>query len=266
MQRSLLLLQHPHGLFHVGPGQGEADVLAGIPPNGLDDGVHVDARLSQQGEHAESNPWTMVQPHHRDAGNTGILRHARDICLFHFDDLLDFRAGFPLQTGHDFHVHMIFFGQLHAAVVEYLGPLAGQLQHFIIGDLLQLHRAGGHPRVRGIHAVHIGVDLAQVRAEGGGQSHGAGVGPAPAQGGHVAEAVDSLEASHQDDLVLVQLPLDALGIDLLDAGVGIGAGGLDAHLPGGKAHHRQAHVLQRHSAQGDGDLLSGTQEHIHFPL
>ena len=67
---------------------------------------------------------------------------------------------------------MIFFRQLHAAVVEHLGPLAGQLQHLVVSDLLQLDRAGGHAGIGGIHAVYVGVDLAQVRAEGGGQSAG----------------------------------------------------------------------------------------------
>ena len=38
-----------------------------------------------------------------------LLCHTGDICLFHLDNLLDFRAGLPLQAGHDFHIHMIFF-------------------------------------------------------------------------------------------------------------------------------------------------------------
>ena len=265
-QGVFLLLQHPRGLLYISPGQGEADVLAGIPPDGLDDSVHIDVGPAQQGEHPEGHAGIVFQPHYRNPRDACILRHAGDVCLFHFDDLLHFRAGLLLQAGHDFHIHTVLFCQFHAAVVEHLGSLAGQLQHLVVSNLLQLHRAGNHPGVRGIHAVHISINLAQVRPEGGGQGHGAGVGPAPAQGSHVAEAINPLEAGHQDDLVLIQLLLNALRVNALNPGVGVGAGGMHAHLPGRQTHHRQAHALQGHGAQGDGDLLAGAQEHVRLPL
>ena len=66
--------------------------------------------------------------------------------------------------------------------------------------------------------------------------------------------------------MLVQLGLDALGINFLDAGVRMDIGGLNTHLPGGQGHTGQAHGLQGHGTQGHGDLLAGGQEHIHLPL
>ena len=150
--------------------------------------------------------------------------------------------------------------------MEHLGAQAGQLQHLVEGDLLQLarplHRAG----VGSIYAVHIGVDLAQIGMEGRRQGHRRGVRAAPAQGGDVPVLVDALEAGHQHDLVLVQLGLDALGLDALDAGVAVGGIGIHARLPAGEGDHLIAHSLNGHGAQGDGDLLAGGQKHIHLPL
>ena len=66
--------------------------------------------------------------------------------------------------------------------------------------------------------------------------------------------------------LLVQLGLDALGVDLLDAGAAVAAVGLEAGLPAGQGDHGQAHGLNGHGAQGAGDLLAGGQQHIHLPL
>ena len=70
----------------------------------------------------------------------------------------------------------IFLCKLHAAVVEHLCAQAGKLQHLVEGDLIQLARARHQARVRGVNAVHVRVDLAQVRVQRGRNGHGAGVG------------------------------------------------------------------------------------------
>ena len=66
--------------------------------------------------------------------------------------------------------------------------------------------------------------------------------------------------------MLVQLRLDALGINPFNAGVGMDGGRLDAHLPGRQGYAGQAHGLQGHGAEGDADLLSCGKEHIQLPL
>ena len=187
--------------------------------------------------------------------------------LFHgLDNLLDFCTGISREAGEDLQIDIVALGHLHRAVVEHLGAQAGQFQHLVEGDLLQLagplHRAG----VGGVYAVHVGVDLAQIGMEGRRQGHRRGVRAAPAQGGDVAVLVDALEPGHQHDLVLVQLGLDALGLDALDAGVAVSGIGVHARLPAGEGDHLIAHPLNGHGAQGDGDLLAGGQEHIHLPL
>ena len=161
---------------------------------------------------------------------------------------------------------MVLLGQLHAAVVEDLGPLAGKLQHLVIGDLAELAGGGHDAGVRGVDPVHICEDLAEVGVEGRRQGHGAGIGAAPAQGGDIAAPVHALEARDEDDAVLVQLGAEPLRVDAADAGVRVDGGGLDAHLEGVEGHAAKAPLLQGHGAEGHADLLAGGEEHIHLPL
>ena len=150
--------------------------------------------------------------------------------------------------------------------MEHAGPLRRQLQHFIIGDLVQMSGVGHDSGVRSVNTVHIRVDLAQFGPECRRQRHSAGVAAAPAQGRNIPGPIHSLKARDQYDPVLIQLRLDPLRIDPLDPGVPVDGGGLDPHLPGGQGHAGQAHGFQRHGTQGYGDLLACGQQHIHFPL
>ena len=120
--------------------------------------------------------------------------------------------------------------------------------------------------VGGVHAVHVGEDLAQVGVHAGGDGHRAGVRTAPAQGGHVAEAVDPLEARDHHDPPLVQLLADAGGVYLLDSGVAVVGGGVEPRLPPQQRDHREAHALDGHGQQRRGDLLPRGEEHVHLPL
>ena len=151
--------------------------------------------------------------------------------------------------------------------MEDLRPLAGQFQHLVEGDLVQFASSLHVPGIGGVDALHVGIDLAQVGLQGRRQGHCRGVGAAPAQGGDVVELVQALEAGDDDDgVVPVQLGLDALGVDGLDAGAAVVAVGLEARLPAGEGDHREAQGLDGHGAEGAGDLLSGGQQHIHLTL
>ena len=150
--------------------------------------------------------------------------------------------------------------------MEHACALRRQFQHFIICDLVQLPGVGDDAGIRGVHAVHIRIDLAQIRPESRRQRYGAGVAAAAAQRCDVPQTIHALKARHQNDAVLIQFRPDPLGVDLLDPGIGMYLGGLDAHLPCRQRHAGQAHGLQCHGAQGDGDLLAGGQQHIHLPL
>ena len=89
--------------------------------------------------------------------------------------------------------------------------------------------------------------------------------PPPAQGGHIAVAVDALEACHHHDAALIQLLL-ALGVHALDAGVAVIRGGVEARLPAQQGNHRVTHALDGHGQQRGGNLLPRGEEHIHLPL
>ena len=180
--------------------------------------IHVDALLAQEREDLKGDARAVLQAHQGQTGHVLVLGNAADIGFFHgFDYLLNFGAGVPAEAGQHLQIDIIALCHLDGAVVQHLGAQTGQFQHLVKGDGVQLpgpfHMAG----IGSVHAIHIGVDLAQVGVERGGQSHGRGVGAAPAQSGDVVILVDALEAGHQHDLFLVQLGLDTLGIDLAES-------------------------------------------------
>ena len=145
-----------------------------------------------------------------------------------------------------------------------VGAAGGQLQHLVVGDLVQLVRVRHNAWVGGVDAVHVGVNFTFVRLHRRRNGHRAGVAAAAAEGGDVVVAVDALEACDDDDVLLVQLVLQALGVDLFDAGVAVGGLGQKARLPAGQRDDRIAHLLDGHRQQGHRDLLAGGEQHIHL--
>ena len=80
---------------------------------------------------------------------------------------------------------------------------AGQFEHLIVGDLVELLRGGDDARVGGIDAIHIGVNLAQVCLERRGQGDGCQIRAAAAQGGNLTLDGLALEAGDDDNAALV---------------------------------------------------------------
>ncbi len=65
-------------------------------------------------------------------------------------------------------------------------------------------------------------------------------------------------------LPVVERLADAAGVDVLDAGLGVGAVGDDADLRPGEADRLLAQLVDGHGDQGDADLLAGGQQHVHL--
>ena len=120
---------------------------------------------------------------------------------------------------------------LHGAQLEDARPARGHLEHLLEGQHRQLAGLGDDARVGAEHARDIGVDLADLGAEGGGQGHRGRVGAAAPESGHVERLLrDALEAGHQHDLAVLEPAADAVGLDLDDARLGVAAVGHDPGL------------------------------------
>lgn len=133
---------------------------------------HVYVFLGQQGEDLKGDTGLVGQAHHGQTGHVFILCHTADVHFFHgFCNLLDFGAGLSGKAGEHLQLDAVALGHLHAAVVEHLGAQGGQLQHFIVRDLVQLGRALHAAGIGSEDAVHVGIDLAQIRVEHGRQGH-----------------------------------------------------------------------------------------------
>src|SRR5205807_1075791 len=108
--------------------------------------------------------------------------------------------------------HVELLGELDAARVHDAGADAGQLEHLVVADGVDLARLGDDARVGGVDAVHVGVDFAAdlavagggVVLHDGGEGDGRRVRAAAAQGGDVVLLVDALEAGDDDDLAVVE--------------------------------------------------------------
>ena len=98
----------------------------------------------------------------------------------------------------------------------------------------------------------------------GSNGHSAGIRAAAAQGRDVVHLVQALKASHHHHTVAVQLVFNALGVQALNAGLGVGLVRAEARLPARQADGRSAHALQCHRQQRNADLLTGGQQHIHL--
>ena len=83
-------------------------------------------------------------------------------------------------------------------------PGRRHLEHLLEGDDRQLARVGHDPRVGAEDAGDVGVDLADLGAERGGDRDRGRVRAAAAERRHVVAGRDALEAGDEHDLVLVE--------------------------------------------------------------
>src|SRR5690606_27149189 len=100
--------------------------------------------------------------------------------------------------------YVLAAGVLDTAQMQDLRPTGRHLQHFLVRDLRDLPRCWRDPRVGGVDAVDIGVDLTHIGVQRRGQSNGGGVRAATTDRGDVLGVLaDALEAGHDDDVALV---------------------------------------------------------------
>ena len=158
--------------------------------------------------------------------------------------------------------HFPLAGELHRAALQHARAGAGQLQHIVVANGVQLARPRSDARVGGVDAVHVRIDLAHVGVNAPGDGHGRGIRAAAAERGDVVVGVDALESGHDRDDPGGQGVQDALVVHLHDFRLVVGAVGLDAGLAPGEAHGLVAHVLDGHGQKRHGHLLAGGQQAV----
>ncbi|MPM69719.1 hypothetical protein SDC9_116667 [bioreactor metagenome] len=94
---------------------------------------------------------------------------------------------------------------LDAAQVQDLRATRREFQHLVVADLRELTGSVDDARICGEDAVHIGVDLADLGAQGRGERHRGGVGGSASQSRDVLGGLrDTLEAGHDNDVAVLQ--------------------------------------------------------------
>ena len=185
---------------------GERNVGDPVGADVLHDHVHRDRLGRDLGKNRQARARPVGHAQDRDAGFVLDQRRAADRLVGRLGQGGDHRARHVAETAADVDRHGEFLGELDRAVVHHAGPQAGQLEHLVVADLLDVPGLGQDAGIGRVDAVDVGVDFAGVGLQHGRQGHGRGVAAAAAQRGDVEVLVDALKAGGDDDLAFVQRP------------------------------------------------------------
>ena len=159
--------------------------------------------------------------------------------------------------------HVVAARVLDAPQVQDLGARRRHLEHLLGGDAVELAGGRDDARVGGEDTVDVGVDLADVGAERGGQRDRGGVGGAAAQRGDVLGVLgDALEAGDDRDRAVVDRLLDPARRDVDDLGLAVRRVGDHAGLGAGERLRGVAERGDRHRHQRHRDPLAGGEQHV----
>ena len=254
-------------LEQIGFVESEADIgrAAGAVAGALDDHVHVDRVVADRLEDAGGRAGFVGDMGQGDFGLVPVERDAADDDALHIGGFFFHKgAGVVIEAGTDGEADTELLGELDGAALHDFGAEAGQFQHFVVRDLVQLPGGGNDARIGRVDAVHVGVDLAQVGLESGGQSDGREGGTTAAERRDLPFGSLPLEAGHDDHVAAIEHLMNLLGGDVGDLGLGMDAVRVDAGLRSGQGNRRNVEGMQGHGGQGDGGLFAGGQENVHF--
>ena len=190
-----------------------------------------------------------------DAGDQGFLEHV--IVL-----LLDPRPFSFLEGRADVEPHIVAAGDLDRARGEDAGAGGGHLEHLVEADPRQLARVRDQPRIGGVDASDVGVDLAEVGAERGGERDGGRVGATAAERRHLERGRDALEAGDEHDRAVVQRLVDPARTHLDDLRLAVNGVGDDPRLRAGERDRLVAEVVDHHRGERARDPLADRDEHV----
>ena len=250
-----------------GGGHREGQVGFAVLAQVLDDHVDAEAGLAEVVEEGGERLRAVRQVVHRDAGLQAVEGDAGDGRVFKglVDGFHD-GTGLVVEGGTDLEGHVVFLRELHGARLHDLGAAGGELEHLLVGDLRQLARVEHDAGVGGVDAVDVGVDLAEVGLDGGGDRDGGEVRAAAAEGGDFALVRAALEAGDHDDLAFVEAGEQVAAGDAGDAGAGVDVVREDAGLGARAGDGRDADGVEGHDRQGDGLLFADGHQDVHLAL
>ena len=135
----------------------------------LHDHVDVDVVFRQRTEECGGNAGAVGDPNQRDLGLVACIRDAADDLLFHDFSFVDHKRSRRVGKGRAHpEADPVVHGDFNRAGIQDLGALRGHLEHFLVGDPVELACPGDDTGIAGVDAVDIGVDVAARGAKGGG--------------------------------------------------------------------------------------------------
>ncbi len=197
-----------------------------------------------------------------DAGHDFLFH---DLVLVHHQGATRAFLRRVLERGQHLDPHVLLHRQFHAARLQHAGADRGELQHLLVGDLIQLAGPGNDSRVGRVDAVDVGVDVAAVGLQRRRQRHRRGVGPAAAQRGDPVVRADALEAGHDRHLPGRHARQQRRAVDPVDPRLAVRAVRVQRDLPAGPGARIDPDLLQRDRGQPAGDLLAGRDHGVVFP-
>ncbi len=194
-------------------GEGQRARLAG-PGAALDDHVDVDVRLGEWREDRRHGAGAVREAGQGNPRLVLVMRDAGDELLFHVQ-FLDFvvaddqRSGPVLEGGEDLERHVVAHCEPDRAGLQDLGADRCELEHFLVGDGLELPRARDDARVGGEDALDVGVNIASVGLDRDREGDGRGVRAAATERREIPFRGDALEAGDHRDSALARIRLRA---------------------------------------------------------
>ena len=196
---------------------------------------------------------------------------AGDDLLFH-DILLvaNQRAGLRIVRIVEGRAHectdLVRHRELDRAHLQHLGAERGHFQHFLEGDAVEPARLRHDARIGRIDAVDIGIDVAAVGLDRGGDGDGAGIRAAAAERRDApACLVQALKAGDRPRPRRAANPsISSRAVDVDDARRAVRVVGEDRHLPALPRARRNAHVLQHDGQQPGGHLFARGDDGVIF--
>src|SRR5579871_1269970 len=276
--RRLRLLQRLARALVIGGRHGEGDVGEAVRGNILHDHIDVDVLVGERSEKGSGDPRLVGEPpdrdlrivlRERDAGDNLIFQNLLLIANERADRLVapaTLRIIRVFETRTHEKAYLLLHRKLDRADLQHLGAERGHLQHLLEGDLVEALRLLRDVGIGRIDAVDVGVDVAAVGVDRGGDRHRARVGTAAAEGGDAAGLLmNALEAGNHRHLVPLLEALDQLvAIDPDDVRGRVRAVGINRNLPALPGARDDSHSLQDDREKPRRDLFAGGDHGVVF--